>query len=264
MKPKQFFLCMLLAVLPEAARTQTNYFFLVAPNDLADAEGDDYSYEPWTYHSIRYQQVFDASQFTGLATSSGGWIRNLYFRLDSDLGHTVATVFSNLQINLSTTQRTPDGLSSVFSENTGVDESVVFGPRPLTALVPYIEDGRPQPFAFFDIGIEPYFYDPAGGNLLMDIRFSSSFGGFNAPIDTSNVTGDSISSVWGAFDATSGTLTTEGLVTRFQVAVIPEPSSLLLWAAGAGLLLARFASRGSWSRAVLSGHRGARGESADR
>src|SRR5678815_4864698 len=78
---------------------------------------------------------------------------------------------TSLQINLSTTSKGPDGLSTVFSENIGANETVVFGPRPAR-----FGPGSPLPEYTFQLD-EPFFYDPSAGNLLMDVRnFSGGLG----------------------------------------------------------------------------------------
>src|SRR5713226_7554523 len=76
----------------------------------------------WSPFTVRYQQVYDASQFRTIANgtindqiyfsaiTNGGWISDVYFRGATGSGNFFATV-SNVEIHLSTTSRTPGALS---------------------------------------------------------------------------------------------------------------------------------------------------------
>src|SRR5207248_650911 len=110
----------------------------------------------WT--SMRYQQIYSASLFTNVPAECI-YITSFRFNLDSDTNFpppnysdwTIA-----LQLNLSTTQRSVDHLSSNFSENVGQDETFVFGPAQRAR-------GKIDTKIFFD---RPFRYSPAQGNLL--------------------------------------------------------------------------------------------------
>src|SRR5205809_5391319 len=105
----------------------------VVPNELANAEGNGASLAPFgivgTNASMRYQQVYDASQF--LKEPDGGWITDMYFRVDATSGYGFAATLQRIQINLSTTTKAPDELSPVFRENAGIDDTIVVGPGQL-------------------------------------------------------------------------------------------------------------------------------------
>ena len=185
---------------------------------------------------MRYQQIFDASEFSSLTAAGGGWIRYFSFRLDAaDIGDFQRGV-GDVQINLSTTSRFPDGLSTVFAENIGADQRVVFTGDAI--LVMGREPGPGNTLAFgYPIYVDPFFYDPSQGNLLLDIQIFSE-GPILLPsdMDSSRVLGDSISRVVGNVNASSGfTVDTEGLVTRFFVEPIPEPGILELLGVGTGI-----------------------------
>ncbi len=109
---------------------------IVAPNSLAATEGNsnngfpfflpDFSNPPNApiqTNSQRTQQVYASSQFAAL----GGprLITELSFRPDGQFGGAFSKL-SDLQINLSTTAKNPDGLSATFAQNTGLDETLVF------------------------------------------------------------------------------------------------------------------------------------------
>src|SRR5947208_832396 len=70
---------------------------IVAPNNLDHTEGNSGSDFPFGNSGpIRFQQVFDASQFTPIS-NGGGWINLIFFRTDSGAGLGSAAVVTNLQ-----------------------------------------------------------------------------------------------------------------------------------------------------------------------
>jgi hypothetical protein len=197
---------------------------LVAPNDWANAFGDAGNLFPlFSSQPMRYQQVFDASQFSRL-NPGGGLINRIAFR-----GHGPGIPFTanapQLQVNLSTTSKTPDGLSSTFVENVGPDDTQVFS-GPLQTAVTFT--GDPTNFEVTLIFTTPFFYDPAKGNLLLDVR--NLQGSTEAPpddqeLDGTNADGDSVSRVYNFGDANAtaaGSIggvdekDSYGLITRFN------------------------------------------------
>ena len=197
---------------------------LVAPNDWANAFGDAGNLFPlFSSKPMRYQQVFDAGQFSRL-NPGGGLINRIAFR-----GHGPGIPFTanvpQLQVNLSTTSKTPDALSSTFVENVGADDTQVFS-GPLQAAVTFT--GDPTNFEVTLIFTTPFFYDPAKGNLLLDVR--NLQGGTEVPpndqeLDGTTASGDSVSRVYNFGDvaATAAGSTggvdekdSYGLITRFK------------------------------------------------
>src|SRR5262249_54418855 len=141
---------------------------LVVPNEWSTAQGDAGNLLPlFSAQPIRYQQVFDASQFSRL-NPGGGLINRIAFR-----GHGPGVPFTGtaaqLQVNLSTTNKTPDGLSSTFADNVGADDAQVFS-GPLSAAITFT--GNPTNFEVVINFTTPFFYNPAKGNLLLDVRNS--------------------------------------------------------------------------------------------
>jgi hypothetical protein len=199
------------------------------PNTLI--EGNSGSSTPFNQTGVRFQQVYAAQAFEFHAP---GFIRAIEFRVDGipeGGGRAFFGVLSNVQVNLSTTLRQPDSLSPVFQENIGFNDTVLHsGPLTLSGSV-----SSPGPNSF-DIEIlfpARYYYDPAQGNLLLDVR--NFMGAATSPFDAVNVLGDSVSTVSAVGVASSsGSLSTLGLVTRFVIDPVPEPSTWALF--GAGLL----------------------------
>ena len=197
---------------------------LVVPNEWSTAQGDAGNLLPlFSAQPIRYQQVFDASQFSRL-NPGGGLINRIAFRGHGPGVPFTATV-AQLQVNLSTTSKTPDGLSSAFAENVGPDDTQVFS-GPLSAAVTFT--GDPTNFEVVVNFTTPFFYDPAKGNLLLDVR--NSQGSVEVPpndqeLDGTSTGGDSVSRVYNYGDVTgakagqSGGIDEKdsyGLVTKFN------------------------------------------------
>src|SRR6202011_1478767 len=172
---------------------------------------------------IRYQQVFDASQFSRLSPG-GGLINRIAFR-----GHGPGVPFTGtvaqLQINLSTTSKSPDGLSSTFAQNVGADDTQVFSGPFQTAIT---FNGDPGNFEVVVNFTTPFFYNPSKGNLLLDIR--NTEGGVEVPpndqeLDGTSATGDSVSRIYNYGDVTAATAgqtggaddkDTYGLIAKFN------------------------------------------------
>lgn len=187
---------------------------------------------------MRYQQVYASSQFSGPVT-----IDEIDFRNGIFVDEAFTSTISNIQISLSTTSTSVDGLSSTFASNTGADNTLVYsGSLTLSST----NAAGPGNTHVFDIAIHlqtPFTYNPANGNLLLDV---DNLSGANAAInldffDAVNTAGDPVSRVWGTEgqpNATTGTVDTIGLITRFDtVAAVPEPGTILFAGLGmAGLL----------------------------
>lgn len=175
---------------------------LVVPNEWSTAQGDVGNLLPlFSDKPIRYQQVFDARQFSRLSPG-GGLINRIAFR-GHGLGVPFTGTVAQLQVNLSTTSKSPDGLSSTFSENVGSDDTQVFS-GPLQAAVTFA--GDPTNFEVVINFTSPFYYNPAKGNLLLDVR--NPQGGTEVPpsdqeLDGTSARGDSVSRVYNYGDVTA-------------------------------------------------------------
>jgi len=196
----------------------------VVPVDSSD-EANSSSYVPFSLPTgdptQRYQQVYRANNFGGPALAGGGvWLDHIYFRADTTNHFLSGPLMEDVQVNLSTTLRGPDGLSPVFADNVGADDKLVFGRGSLRFVVDWHPAPGPQNFSFAIPFSPPFFYDPANGNLLLDVRIfqvtnTSPYGPL--PLDAWDRTNDPVSSLWAtSVDANSGTLSTVGLATAFE------------------------------------------------
>jgi hypothetical protein len=183
------------------------------PSTVLDAEGNSDNLYPFNGGSMRYQQVIAASEFPGGARV----ITKIVLRPDAISGVAFSETLSNVQINLTTTPKTPQTLSKTFADNLGNDNTVVYqGELTISSECLDVAGGSKE----FDIVIKlqtPFAYDPAAGNLLLDIRNPSGIkttqlDAHDAPDSTARVWSDDA-------DSPTGTLNdpypSVGLVLRF-------------------------------------------------
>jgi hypothetical protein len=166
--------------------------------------------------SSRVQQVFASatlSQVTGPQI-----ITAMAFRPHAPVTQGFTSTIANVQIDLSTTTTSPPTLSTQFPTNLGTNTVTVFvGPLLLSSKSPNGSFGTRQ----FDVEIrfqKPFIFDPASGNLLVDIR--NFDGGTFLPLDAVEGVGlpmaQLVSSIGGA-NSPTGVVSSPniGLVTRF-------------------------------------------------
>jgi hypothetical protein len=207
---------------------------VVVPNGLTIRQGDTGNLFPlFSAKPIRYQQVYDRKQFVRFA-SGGELIESIAFRAHAP-GIPFSGFVPQLQVNLSTTSKTPDDLSSTFAHNVGADDTQVFSGS-LTVSVN--NSSSPTAVNSFDIVIKfgtPFLYNPARGNLLVEIR--NLQGGTEIPpldqeIDATNAGGDAVSRAYNYGDANAAAAgqsgataenDTLGLVTEFGTMMKPAP-----------------------------------------
>jgi len=169
--------------------------------------------------STRYQQVYSASAFAPINIGSIS-----FFLGASSAGSLNSGTYS---FYLSTTTAPVNGLSTTMDNNVGAD-AALFGVFQLTG------GAAPSVLSFSGA---PFQYNPANGNLLLDIRVSGlthPTGGF-AYYQGRHDAANTVTSRMHDFGLGAEHY---GLVTEFTAAstVVPEPSTWVLMAAGlAGL-----------------------------
>jgi len=191
------------------------------PGNLERVEGD--ASNAWPLHigvfgqpSMRYQQIYSASEF-----AVGGLIDALRFR--RNLGQApFSTAGIDVQINLGYAATTVATASPVFGNNIGAEYVTVFdGLLDLSSNA----SGSPNPFDIVIDVADLFHFDPAQGDLLVDIYLRNSpltgffdASGFNQQSATTRIV-----SFPGNVNATSGFVGSNtidprpyGLVTQFD------------------------------------------------
>lgn len=208
---------------------------IVIPNSLANTEGNsNIRFNP----NVRFQQVHAASEFSSLSGFVS--ITQIAFRPDGQFGFAFAgSTNPFLQVNLSTTGRAPDGLSTSFAANTGTNETVVYNGAITFSSGFTGPVGGPKDFDIIVNLTRPFIYDPAAGNLLLDVRSGGElFGPSGFSTDLQISLGDGVSRVEGGINSPTGSANSEAVVTRFTYdpTPVPEPATIALLGAGlAGL-----------------------------
>lgn len=216
------YLALIVLISPLAARGAVGIY---APAEATNPSNNGNASLGGLNPSSRLQQVYGRDGFPfGIPPDSGFLIHVIYFRTDeSSVPISGSASFSDVEFRFSTTSREPDGLSTLFSENIGPDETTVFGRGSLNLNW---SQGS------FVTGIpldRPFLYNPAAGNLLLDMR---NYGAGDIPsLDAFAVFGDSVSIVGNEeVNSPVGDAFTHGLATLFWVDIvpIPEPSTTAL------------------------------------
>jgi hypothetical protein len=174
-----------------------------------------------------YQQVYAASQFSGESTIDG-----LTF-YDDEVENGAVPAGGTFTLSLSYTHDAPDALGTTSPSANSASGSQIFYSGSLPGLTANTLDFVGTPFA----------YNPADGNLLLTVAVNNpSDYALTLYLDQASSTAVTTNAYFGTYDGTAidGGNGTGGLVTSFTVApnvvTTPEPGSLLLVLAGAGLI----------------------------
>jgi len=172
-------------------RAATNF---VVPGGGANVEGNSSMADPFNSTTFRFQQVFDASQFAWIGNATAR-IDSISFRIDGGSTNNVILFFGGASAVLSTTQKSPDALSTTFADNRGPNAVTIFSGAISFAGDP-VPGGPPYPFNETIQGATAFFYVPSQGNLLLDMAGAGGRAFLPGSLDAELVSGDSISSVF--------------------------------------------------------------------
>jgi hypothetical protein len=175
---------------------------LVSPNAFADNDASSFIASPFHLepfagtNSLRQQQVIRATEFSGLTAPIS--IEAIAFRPDLDVGFAFGpTTYEGIEVRLSTTPKNVGDLSSTFADNLGPDLLTVFsGPLVLSSDNTLNPSGAARDFDIVIDFATPFVYDPAAGNLLLEIlnpnNTSATLLDFQVQVDGSlqNIRGD--------------------------------------------------------------------------
>lgn len=205
---------------------------IVAPSHLANTDREGYDAFPFGVQlsRMRYQQIFDASEFTNL--SGTNLLNGIALRADWS-SEAYSSLINRLWLRVSTTTREVNGMSYTFDNNSGPDVTTVFDGPLLISHVPQQRYPGPQDFDLIIPFNVPFVYDPTEGNLLLDYLVetgrevgsgldSASSGAWPYAPTTARLYG-----YIGPYGSFPGYGIGQGLVTQFQFSV-PEPGTVSL------------------------------------
>jgi len=204
---------------------------LVVPPQFTNTDASGLSGIFYAAPGLRIQEVYAADLF---ALNGPILITEIRLRRDPAAA-TFQTTNSSIRFVLSTTQKAPGALSLTFADNLSSDQTVVFdGSLVVSSLI-----NKPATGAMpFDIVIpltQPFLYDPAAGNLLLDVLQSAPSS--SPSIEASNDSNDSASRVfaYGAsqdtaqYSDTGADVLELGFVPETSSGCLPPPTDLVAW-----------------------------------
>jgi hypothetical protein len=207
---------------------------IVSPGAYEDIEGPNQSLPNWP-EAARHQGIIHRSEFDALPVG-GAWLTEIRFRPDGAVPVGEVASFGRVQWSLSVTQVDPLNISSTFANNiTGTPVVVYNAAWSSTVTNPNPPGAEIRPFDFRLPLETPYFYNPADGNLLMDIIFEMPGSGVNNlarfDLDASNAFSEKRRDIWSGPLGVDSPMSTAGTFTAINEFVfIPEPSTFALTA----------------------------------
>jgi hypothetical protein len=178
--------------------------------------------------SIQYQQVYAAGAFPGPTTITS---ETFYSDFAQQFGGTNTLLGGTYVFSLSTTAAPVNGLSGTLSANIGADNTQVLS-------VTIASGGVPFGTSYTFVNTTAFVYDPAAGNLLLNIQVSDQDNvpnGSGNSYNDADYSGAQTSRAYG-FNGSDDAVDTDSvaLVTTFNAesTAVPEPSSLLMIVGG--------------------------------
>jgi hypothetical protein len=183
--PRRFLLALAAVTAASIAPAQA----LVLPAGSAGVEGDSSTAYPWNRNSsvIHVQYCYDASNFTAQGVVAPILINRLRWRANSTTVASTGGSYATAVVDLSTAAVDHAALTTVFAANHGPDRLQVYA-GPVTVLpTPPVPITTPLTPGIFhvDLPIAPFLYDPAAGDLMIDIAVPPNVfsGASTTPLD---------------------------------------------------------------------------------
>ena len=165
------FAFLLAAFLGSCVTTELRAQVIVVPNSLATNDGDGSSTSTAGPASVRWLHIHDASQFGALSGPS--FLTQFAYRPDTILGQSGPRSLT-LRIYASTTSRTVAGISTTFAENIGTNNTLVFDGTVNVTTGNLPGPGNTRQFDYVFPFTTPFLYDPAAGNLVLDLQIEGN------------------------------------------------------------------------------------------
>jgi len=203
------FTFLLAAFLGSCVTNEIRAQVIVVPNALATNDGNGSDTSTAGPASVRWLHIHDASQFGALSGPS--FLTKFALRPDRILGQSGPRSFT-LQIYASTTSRSVAGISTTFSQNIGTNNTLVFDGTVNVTTGNLPGPGNTRQFDYVFPFTTPFLYDPAAGNLVLDLQIVA---------DGSAVTFDTVlsgdSAIGRVFSSGSSTATTGDTIHNSHV-----------------------------------------------
>ncbi|HAM72375.1 MAG TPA: hypothetical protein DCM86_12095 [Verrucomicrobiales bacterium] len=163
-------------------------------------------------------------------------LTGLRFRPDSLKGRAFPQAMADLDIRLSTVRPRGDGLSALFRWNTGPDETLVMsGPVPLASAFSGASGG-PKDFDIEILFTTPFVYNPAEGDLLVDIQ-NRSGAATASPVAGEFIAGNQCARVVGRLADEGGSVDSGADAIELIAEASTEPPPLVWPTPGAGAVV---------------------------
>ena len=164
------FAFLLAAFLGSCVMTELRAQVIVVPNSLATNDGNGTDTSTAGPASVRWLHFHDASQFGALSGPS--FLTKFALRPDTILGQSGPRSLT-LRIYASTTSRSVAGMSTTFAENLGTNNTLVFDGTVILTTSDLPGPGDTRQFDYVFPFTTPFLYDPAAGNLVLDLQIGA-------------------------------------------------------------------------------------------
>jgi len=161
------FAFVLAALLGSCVTTELRAQVVVVPNAQATVDGNGSATSTAGPASVRWLQIHDASQFGALSGPS--FLTKFAYRPDRILDQSGPRSLT-LRIYASTTSRSAAGPSTTFAENIGTNNTLVFDGTVNLTTGNLPGPGNTRQFDYVFPFTTPFLYDPAAGNLVLDLQ----------------------------------------------------------------------------------------------
>ena len=189
---------------------------IVSPPEYSNTDGDRATPSSCCPSYLRFQQVFPAEHFDSIVR---GRVTGLAWRPDQFLLDPLVIGPTRWEIRLSTSEKEPGNLSSVYADNSGRNETTVLdGVRTIRAANTELD--QPRTFDYVVQFDRPFLYDTQDGNLLVDYIFHDGIQP-NPIADSYTYDGGDVAVATETPDSAGGGPLNWGLVHKFFIEPIP-------------------------------------------